>query len=141
MKISQLDSIIDTVNKYGTGITNGDVDLLRSAFHPKAMMYGCNGDNVTIVEIEGLFAYVASQQPPVVTGEQHRCIIKNIDVSGKCANAEVLQENCYGMNYINFFQLLQIDDRWLIVSKAYDVVQQESADDKTHASTQVEHHS
>lgn len=135
MKISELDSIIKTVNKYGTAITNGDIELLRSAFHPKAMMYGCSGDSVTMVEIEGLFAYVASQTPPLVSGEQHRSIIKNIDVSGNCASAEVLQENCYGVNYINYFQLLKIEGQWLIVSKAYDVITENKTMDETKTAT------
>lgn len=118
--IAELEAIRKTVNKYGDGITKGDIELLRSAFHPKAMMYGCSGDSVTIVEIEGLYAYVASQEAPTTTGEQHRCFISKIDVSGNAATVEVAQENCYGVHYINYFQLLKIEGQWLIVSKAYD---------------------
>ena len=58
--INEIEAIRKTVNKYGDGITNGDIELLRSAFHPKAMMYGCSGDDVSVIEIEGLYAYVAS---------------------------------------------------------------------------------
>jgi hypothetical protein len=121
-KINELESIRKTVNKYGEGITNGDLALLRSAFHPKAMMYGINGNDLAAVEIEGLYAYVASQEAPAITGEQHRCVITNVDVDGLAASVEVLQENCYGVNYINYFQLLKIDGEWLIVSKAYDAI-------------------
>jgi hypothetical protein len=120
--ISEFEAIRKTVSKYGDGITNGNIALLRSAFHPKAMMYGCSGDSTMIVEIEGLFAYVAAQEAPVTTGEQHRCYISKIDVAGNAASVEVVQENCYGVNYINYFQLLKIDSQWLIVSKAYDVI-------------------
>ena len=135
MNITELDSIIKTVDKYGIGITNGDIELMRSVFHPKAMMYGRSGDDVTIVEIEGLFGYVASQTPPVVSGEQHRCIIKSVDIAGNCASAEVLQENCYGVNYINYFQLLKVEEKWLIVSKAYDVIAQDKIIDKAKTAT------
>ena len=121
--IAEIEAIRKTVNKYGDGITNGDVALLRSAFHPKAMMYGASGDTTTtIMEIEGLFGYVASQEAPATTGEQHRCSITKIDVARHAANVEVLQENCYGVNYVNYFQLLKIEGQWLIVSKAYDSV-------------------
>ena len=122
MQISELESIRRTVSKYGEGITKGDLELLRSAFHPKAMMYGCSGDSVTVVEIEGLYAYVANQIAQGTPTDQHRCFIRSISVEGNVASAEVLQENCYGVNYINHFQLLKIDNQWLIVSKAYDVV-------------------
>jgi hypothetical protein len=120
--IAELEAIRRTVNKYGDGITNGDIALLRSAFHPKAMMYGNSGDSTMIVEIEGLFAYVAAQEAPATTGEQHHCQISKIDVAGHVASVEVVQENCYGVNYINYFQLLKIEGQWLIVSKAYDAV-------------------
>ena len=119
--LSELEAICKTVNKYGDGITKGDIELLRSAFHPKAMMYGCSGDSVTIVEIEGLYAYVASQESPATTGEQHRCLVTKIDVAGNVASVEVVQENCYGVNYTNYFQLLKIEGQWLFVSKAYNV--------------------
>src|SRR5687767_13624660 len=119
-KIKELEAIRKTVKKYEDGITSGDVELLRSAFHPQAMMYGCAGDNVTVVEIEGLYSYVASQQPPAVTGEQHRCFIAKIDVADFAATAEVVQEHCYGANYTNYFQLLKIDGDWKIMSKAYN---------------------
>jgi hypothetical protein len=121
--IAELEAIRKTVNKYGDGITNGDIALLRSAFHPKAMMYGNSGDSTLIVEIEGLFTYVAAQEAPVTTGEQHRYQITKLDVAGNAASVEMVQENCYGVNYINYFQLLKIEGQWLIVSKAYDVVQ------------------
>lgn len=120
--IAEFEAIRRTVNKYGDGITNGDVALLRSAFHPQAMMYGASGDSATIMEIEGLFGYVASQEAPATTGEQHRCTISKIDVAGHAASVEVMQENCYGVNYVNYFQLLKMDGQWLIVSKVYDAV-------------------
>lgn len=118
--IAEFNAICQTVNKYENGVTNCDIELLRSAFHPKAMMYGCSGDNTLIVEIEGLFAYVAAKEAPATTGEQHRCQITKIDVAGDAASVEVVQENCYGVNYVNYFQLLKIEGQWLIVSKAYN---------------------
>jgi len=118
--INELEAIRKIVDKYGEGITTGNVELLRSAFHPKAMMYGCSGDNATIVEIQGLYDYVASQEAPATTGEQHRCLITKIDVAGNAANVEVIQENCYGVNYTNYFQLLKIEGQWLIMSKSYN---------------------
>jgi hypothetical protein len=120
--IAEFEAVRKTVNKYGEGITNGDIALLRSAFHPKAMMYGCSSDSVMMVEIEGLFSYVAAQEAPATTGEQHRCTITKIDITGQAASVEVVQENCYGVDYVNYFQLLKIEGQWLIVSKAYDAV-------------------
>jgi hypothetical protein len=120
--ISEFEAVRRTVDKYGEGTTKGDLSLLRSAFHPNAMMYGCSGASVTMVEIEGLFSYVAAQEAPAATGEQHRCSITKIDIAGKAASVEVAQENCYGVDYVNYFQLLKMEGQWLIVSKAHDAV-------------------
>jgi hypothetical protein len=43
--ITELDAVKRTVQKYEDGIKNQDVELLRSAFHPQAMMYGTDGQN------------------------------------------------------------------------------------------------
>lgn len=120
--IAEFDAIRKTVDKYGEGISKGDIALLRSAFHPKAMMYGCHGESITMVEIEGLFSYVSAQESPLTTGEKHRCQITKMDLQGQVASVEVLQENCFGVHYVNYFQLLKIEGQWLIVSKAYDAV-------------------
>lgn len=118
--IAELNAITKTVNKYADGIHNGDIPLLKSAFHPKAMMYGSSDKGVTIVEIEGLYAFVAAQQAPATTGEKHRCSISSIDIDGSAASIVMLEENGYGANYTNYFQLLKIEDEWLITSKCYN---------------------
>ena len=33
--------------------------MLKKAFHPKAMMYGANHNNITVVEIQGLYDFVS----------------------------------------------------------------------------------
>jgi hypothetical protein len=118
--ITETGAIREAVNLYIEGIRNGDVELLRSAFHPKAMMYGSGANSTTIVEIEGLFGFVAANQPPVKTGEPHHCTITAIRNSGNTAIVEMTEEAAFGNNYINYFQLLKIDEKWVIVSKAYN---------------------
>ena len=54
----ELQLIKDTITLYIDGIHNGDAEVLKKAFHPKAMMYGVNSKDTTIVEIEGLYAFV-----------------------------------------------------------------------------------
>lgn len=120
--INDLEAVRKTLQKYEDGIKNHDISLLRSAFHEDAMMYGSAGGSVTVMEIEGLFDYVHSQQPISSTGEPHRCYITKIDVAGDAANAEVVQEHCFGVNYINYFHLIKSGAEWLIVSKTYYAV-------------------
>ena len=44
----------DTMDLYIGGIDTGVIDLLKKAFHPKAMVYGASPGNVTLVAIEQL---------------------------------------------------------------------------------------
>ncbi len=116
----ELASILKTANLYIDGVHNGDVEMLKSAFHPKAMMYGSSDNNNTIIEIEGLYSYVAANDAPVKTGEAHQCFITGIRYAGNAAIIEMVEESAHGFDYTNYFQLLKIDGTWLIVSKAYN---------------------
>lgn len=42
----ELEAIRKTINLYIDGVRDGNNDVLRQAFHPKAMMYGASGDNI-----------------------------------------------------------------------------------------------
>lgn len=116
----ELQSIRDALNLYVEGLHTGNIDMLRKAFHPKAMMYGASAGNITIVEIEGLYSFVASQQPLSASGEQHQCCISSIQYAGNAASVEMIEESAYGNDYTNYFQLLKIDGQWVIVSKSYN---------------------
>ena len=117
---TELQSILKTANLYIEGARTGNVEMLRSAFHSKAMMYGISENNTTILEIEGLYSYVAANNPPAKTGEPHQCFITAIHYAGNAAFIEMVEESSYGFDYTNYFQLLKIEGKWLIVSKAYN---------------------
>lgn len=117
---AELKSIQDTVNLYVQGLQTGNIDTLRKAFHPKAMMYGVSAKVVTIVEIEGLFGFVAANFPPPKSADPHQCYITSIQYAGNAASVEMIEESAYGNDYTNYFQLLKIDGEWVIVSKTYN---------------------
>lgn len=119
-KNAELQAITDTINLYVDGLHTGNIDTLKKAFHPKAMMYGISAKAVTIVEIEGLYGFVAANDPPSKTGEPHQCFITSIQHAGNAAAVEMVEESAFGSDYTNYFQLLKIDGKWVIVSKAYN---------------------
>lgn len=116
---NELNAIRQTIQVYIDGLQNGDVDLLRTAFHPKAMMYSMTGNEEMAVEIEGLYAFAAGHDSPSKTGEPHNCVITHIHYTGNVANVEMMQEACFGSDYMNYFQLLKTGSKWTIVSKTY----------------------
>lgn len=121
-KNAELQAITDTVNLYVEGLHTGNPEVLKKAFHPKAMMYGVSSKAITIVEIEGLYGFVSANEPPSKTGEPHQCFITSIQYDGNAASVEMVEESAFGSNYTNYFQLLKIDGKWMIVSKCYNTV-------------------
>lgn len=119
---AELKAITDTIDLYVKGLHDGDIEILKKAFHPKAMMYGVSQKAVTIVEIEGLYGFVSSNNPPSKTGEPHQCTITSIQHDGNAAAVEMIEESAFGNNYTNYFHLLKIDGTWVIVSKTYNTV-------------------
>lgn len=116
----ELQAITATINLYIDGLHTGNIETLKKAFHPRAMMYGISTKAATIVEIEGLYGFVSANEPPSKTGEPHQCFITSIQHAGNAASVEMVEESAYGSDYTNYFQLLKIDGKWVIVSKAYN---------------------
>jgi hypothetical protein len=116
----ELQSIRDTVTLYTEGVHTGDIDMLKRAFHPRAMMYGASGSNVMIVEIQGLYDYIAAHEAPSRTGEPHQCFISSVQYAGNAALVEVVEESLYGNDYTNYLQLLKIEGKWVIICKSYN---------------------
>lgn len=117
---TELQAIRDTVTLYTEGVHTGNIEMLKKAFHPRAMMYGTSGKNVTMVEIQGLYDYIAANEPPTKTAEPHQCFISSIQYAGNAALVEVMEESLYGHDYTNYLQLLKIEEQWVIVCKTYN---------------------
>ncbi len=123
---AELQSIREVIDLYIGGLHTGNIEMLKKAFHPRAMMYGAGPQNVTIVEIESLYSFVATSKPPSESGEPHQCFITAIRVDSLAAFVEMVEESAFGNNYTNFFQLLKIDGSWVIVCKVYNVTSSNS---------------
>lgn len=116
--ISEVEAVRKTASLYADGLQTGNIETLKKAFHPQAMMYGPN----MIVPIQGLYDYVSASTAPTKSGEPHKCFITKIDCIGNAASVEMLQESYQGVSYINYFQLLKLDGNWVIMSKSFDVI-------------------
>ena len=117
---AELQSIKDTINLYIQGLQTGNIDTLRKAFHAKAMMYGTSNNNITVVEIDGLYQFVSANFPPPSSDDPYQCFITNISYSGNAASVEMVEESAYGSDYTDYFHLLKIEGKWLILSKTYN---------------------
>ncbi len=115
----ELERISKVIDLYIDGVQNGNVEALQQAFHPQASMFGWLGNDVFMTPIQGLYDYVASTPVPAETGDLPTFVITSIQVAGKAATVELVMDAYHEHNFMDYFQLLKVGDRWWIVSKTF----------------------
>jgi hypothetical protein len=118
----ELTSIRKVVDLYSDGVKNGNLASLRKAFHPNASMFGYKGQDLFITPIAGLYDYIAGTTPPAkdgTAGKEYGCTITSISVTGNAATVEMAMEPYHEHDFVDYFQLLKVDERWWIVSKLF----------------------
>ena len=113
--VQEYNAIGEVLNKYLEGNAKGNSAATKLAFHAQATFFGVSGDEVVGPEIQNLYDIVDTLPP----SPNARTAIARIDVAGTAANARVDSENVAGQRFTDFFNLLKIEGRWIIVNKVY----------------------
>lgn len=115
--VQEYDAIVKVLGKYLEGNAKGSGAAMKPAFHEKATIFGLDGQDVFGPEIQKLYDLVDTlpQSPNARTS------IARIDIVGTAASARVDSDDVAGDCFTDFFNLLKIDDNWIIVSKIYYV--------------------
>lgn len=122
----ELASIRQVIDLYMDGVRNGNVESLRQAFHPQASMFGWKGSDLFVTPIQGLYDYVASTPAPAQSGEPTDFLITSIEVAGNAATVAMAMDAYHAHDFMDYFQLLKVEDRWWIVSKLFHADPQNS---------------
>ncbi len=96
-----------------------NVPLLKTVFHPKALMAGYLDDALDIGTPEPFYVELAETASAKETGEPYQAEIAFINIAGPIASASIIENNLLGKNYVNHFHLLNIEEQWCVVSKIY----------------------
>lgn len=90
---------------------------MKPAFDAQATIFGVDGDNkLAGGPIQGLFDTIDSSFRP---SPEAKASIIRIDIVGTAASARVDTDNISGFRFTDFFNLLKVDGKWIIVSKIY----------------------
>jgi len=116
---SDENGIREAINYYAEGMRTGNVEILKEGFHQQAILCGYLGDELIAAPIEGLYDWVKSTPASAESVEAFGCSILTIEVTGRVASASVRERSHEG-NWIDYFHLLKIENRWWIVSKLWD---------------------
>lgn len=115
--VQEYNAIVEVLNKYIEGNVKGSSAAMRPAFHEKATIFGFFGDEMLGPEIQKLYAVVDTLPP----SPNPQVVIARIDIEGTAANARVDSDNVAGSRFTDFFNLLKIDGKWVIVNKIYHI--------------------
>jgi len=107
------------VQRYVDACRDGDANALRSVFHPQALLSGYLAGDRLLGDMEPFYAAVAGNPPPAVGEGEYRAEISGIEVSGGIAVAILREQRYLGMDFVNHFQLLEVDGEWVIVAKLF----------------------
>jgi hypothetical protein len=109
-------AVAAVLSTYFDGIFNGDVELLRSAFHPQALVTGDINGQPYFKSLDQYLDGVKSRKSPRELGETFRMEILSIEIINSIAVAKV-HVPMFDFNYYDLLSLNKINGAWVIVNK------------------------
>lgn len=114
----EITAIQNTINTYFEGIYQGDINHLKSAFHPEALLFGdINGDPY-FRTLDQYLEGVKNRKSPKELGEAFKMKTLAIELLGQNAIAK-LRMPMLGFNYFDILSFSKIEGKWLIVNKLF----------------------
>jgi len=111
---SDKDLVEKTVSYYLDGGTNNDFETLKKAFHKTATMKFITGDGYKEVNALEFFKKGIKSGPK----QNRKTSIESVDISGTAASAKLkIEYDTFA--FIDYMNLLKIDDEWKVVSKIF----------------------
>ena len=117
---SEYEKVEAVARKFIEGVKNGKSDILKTAFHDKACIFGrLNKDTVEEGSITSLYNGVDK------IGSYGKDYVARIDILAlekSVAIVKVVEDNWNGYKFTDFLTLWKKDNEWIIVAKAYDTL-------------------
>jgi hypothetical protein len=104
------------LSNYFNGVFNGDTDLLRSAFHPQALVSGDVNGQPYFKTLDQYLDGVKNRKSPFELGETFRMEIISIEIINSIAVAKT-RLPMFEFNYHDLLSLSKINGEWVIVNK------------------------
>lgn len=115
---SELQAIGATTQDYFEGMYRRDMDRLRKAFNPGALLIGHYQGALVQIPLDKWLAMVESKPAPCDSGEAFDMRIVSVDVTGQVAVVKVV-DLYFGLRYTDYLTMIKVDGQWRIVNKAF----------------------
>jgi hypothetical protein len=114
-RTAEFNQVKGVIERYIQGTRTSDVEMLKQVFHPNAVMSGYLGPDLLIGSVQPFYEHLTNNTvEPEYVAEPSEIVVE-----GLTARARLIEDNLYGMSFINDFHLLKSHDNWQIVSKLF----------------------
>ena len=111
-------AIETVVQLYIDGASKGEAEKLKTAFHPKALMFGSVSGQRFDAPITTMIQEVTVNPLDNDGGYSGRIIA--VEQTGDAAIATVEESGCWGnLSFVDYLALAKIDGSWKIVNKVF----------------------
>lgn len=115
--VQEYQAILEVLNKYNEGGAKANSSIMKPAFSGEATIFGVDGNGkLTGGPIQKLFDIIDNDFKP---SPNAKGAVVRIDIVGTAASARIDTDNISGFRFTDFFNLLKVDGKWIIVSKIY----------------------
>lgn len=115
--VAEYNAIFDVLNKYNQGGKQADSSIMKPAFSEQATIFGVDTDSKLVGgPIQGLFDVIDRDFTP---SPEAQGVIVYIDIVGTAASARIDTNDISGFCFTDFFNLLKVEGKWIVVSKIY----------------------
>lgn len=116
----QVEAVKDLMARYFDAVYRADTKELREIFHPQASMNGFLGENLLVGTPEPFYEDLESKPSMAQRGDDCRCVLQSVKVTGGIAEASLLVDGFYGAATIeDHFHLLLVEGHWRILCKTF----------------------
>jgi hypothetical protein len=108
----------EVVDAYLASLFDGDVERLRSTFHPGAILSGEVKGSPYYRPLDEYLEVVRNRKSPKALGETFRMQVLSVEVTGPIAFVKT-HSPMLGFNYFDFLSLVRHGGRWVIAAKIF----------------------
>jgi|GEM_PF-171754 len=116
--VKDYQAITQVLNKYIDGCKQARSSIMKPAFSENATIFSVNAKGkLTGGPIQELFD--AIDNPPFLPSPEAQSVIVKVDIVGTAASARIDSNDVSGFSFSDFFNLLKVEGKWMIISKIY----------------------
>jgi len=116
---SAIAEIAQALDAYFDGFHEGDVDKLKTIFHPSAHLYSAAEGRLQDDPMAVVYERVGNRPAPAREGQKRRERILAIDTASDEAALAKVQLAIGPKLFTDYLSLLKLEGRWRIIAKSY----------------------